>query len=457
MVGGTRFGTNWWIASDYGAAEHGPFAVVFQLISMVVVFGELGIASTYGVRRIAAARGASGDDLDRLVNGLAAALLIVHGAALLLLLAACVPLAYTGVVPVGLLIPASFWLIGFGFYRVAMMVATGLERTDAALVATLLFYGAWLAWLVTGMLRMVDVPTLVTGWAWVLPVAGVAACAAVTPRLDAAGVKWHFCPGAAVGALPMIVRAVPYGLPVTGTFVVPGIACLLLAAIADAVAVSHFQIVYSVAILAHLVAVPFATAARARWSQLHARAAGATADTGAVLAAGVRLVGAVALLAVAAHALAGRSVLGWLHADYAVHVTWLLALGAAVAVDAVRMLLDQLLLARGAVGVVVRLEPVRHVVLLGVGLWLVPAHGAVGAVAAVIASMAVNTVLKAHCARRMEGFNAWPSLGLIAGAAALAAGFGPGWPAALLASAAAVGLGWAGRRGGGWLSNRESE
>lgn len=440
VVGGTRFGTNWWIAREFGAAMHGRFAVVFQLISMVVVFGELGIATTYGVGRIAAARASADRGMQRLVNGLAAALILVHGATLILLLVACLPLAFAFDVPIELLVPASFWLIGFGLYRVAMMVTSGFERTDLALVATLIFYGAWIGWLVTGMRRGVDLTVLVTGWAWILPVAGAAGCAAVTPLMRFRGMRWRVCPGAVVEALTLIARAVPYGLPMAGTFAVPGVACLLLAAVADPVQVSYFQICYSVAIVAYLVAVPFATAALARWSRLHVDDAAPADAAPALLAAGVRLCGGVALAALALHALCGPHVLGWIDTVYADQVTLLLALAAGVALDAVRMLLDQLLLARGVVREVVRLEPVRYAVLLGAGLLLVPAHGAAGAVVAVVLSMAVNTALKARLARRHEKLSVWWFLGVIAGAAVLAVVFGPTWVSAVICGGAAAGL-----------------
>lgn len=241
-------------------------------------------------------------------------------------------------------------------------------------------------------------------------------------------------------ALKLIARAVPYGLPMAGTFAVPGVACLLLVAVADPVQVSYFQICYSVAIVAYLVAVPFATSALARWSRLHVDDTAPVGAAPAVLTAGVRLCGSVSLASLALHALCGPRVLGWINTVYADQVTLLLALAAGVALDAVRMLLDQWLLARGAVRAVVRLEPVRHAVLLGAGLLLVPAHGAAGAVVAVVLSMAVNTALKARLARRHEQLNVWSFLGVIAAAAVLAVVFGPTWPSAVVCAGGAVGL-----------------
>ena len=436
VVGMSRFGTNWWIAAHYGAAEHGRFAVVFQLISAVIVVCELGIASAYGVRQIAAARDAATGTLGRLINGLAVSLLVVHGLALCVVLGVALPWTERFGISAALLTPAAFWLIGFAFYRVSVMVATGCERAEAALAATLLFYGAWIFWLIVGTGRGVSLAALATGWAWTLPVGGLLACGVVTPMLHRRGVTWRMGGTRSVAsAVPLILQAVPYGLPVVGTLLVPGILCLLSAWARPAESVSHFQICYAMAILANLAAQPLGAAVLARWSRGHLAG---DMPSGTELNRAVRLSGGVAIIALGLHAMAGAWLLGRLGAGYAAEVNLLIGLAAVISLDAVRVVMDHFLLAIGRVRRVAWAEGGRLAVLVMAGVPLVHVHGPMGAVIALAMATILNTVLKTGFVTVAMGAGFWAPVSVVAATSTMALLLPRGWPVAVICAVAVI-------------------
>ncbi|MDP6057671.1 MAG: hypothetical protein QGH33_02210, partial [Pirellulaceae bacterium] len=114
IVGIVRFTTNCLVAWKYGPIEHGRFALVFQFVSMLLVVGELGIVTSFGVRQIALAAAHRRTTLNQLINNLSGTLLLAHLALGVILFLLAARLEHWLHADSVLLRLASIWLIGFG-------------------------------------------------------------------------------------------------------------------------------------------------------------------------------------------------------------------------------------------------------------------------------------------------------------------------------------------------------
>ncbi len=455
LVAGARFITNWLVASHYGPVEHGRFALVFQFVSMLIVMGELGIVSTFGVRQIALAASGPRGRLNRLINDLSGTLLLVQFGLAIVLAVFAEPLARVLGANAPMLRLASVWLVAFVLYRTTMMLANGLESMAYSGLTTVIFYRAWMGWLGWCLAMGDDLLHLFEGWAMVLPLAGAACWLAMPPLLRRHELSWRPRLSGPRTTLGTVVSALPYALPLMGTLVLPGVMCLLLARWHDSAQVSYFQICFSLGILANVVALPAASALLPALTRMSAAESdvpmpmapggrAAPLSTGDLVRRGFFLMTILVSLAFALYWPLGRTVLGLVGPAYTVHVLVLLLIAAGVGFDACRVLLDQRLLASGHVRPVAWAEAGRFAVLLAVAAWAVPPFGVRGAAVAVFVSMVLNCLAKVAAARALVQLNLWwpfAALAVLLGAIAAAGHWLNGW-LALLVWLGGAGLLW---------------
>ena len=424
IVGLSRFSTNWLVADAYGPAEHGRFAVVFQFISMLLVIAELGMVSTYGVRQISLATLRDRATLGSLVNNLSGVLLAVHLLAAAALLVLAEPVGRWLGADGHLLRLAAIWLVGFGLYRLTMMVANGLEAMAYSAATTLLFYALWMCWLAACLSRQLPLQSLFAGWAVGLPIAAAVCWLLMRPLLHRYDLRWRPRFTNLRQATTTIAASLPYSLPLTGTLILPGVACVLLVRLNGSLEqVSYFQICFSVGILANLAAVPTAGAILPTLSCLIASDPADGLDRARTLVRrGVTMISAVVTLPLAIFIWFGSQILSLIGDAYGPHAPVLLLIAGAVVLDAFRMVVDQLLMASRHVRAVAWAETGRFAVLIAVAWMVVPEWGALGAAVALLLSTLVNFLTKLIMARRLMGLNLWlEGTGLAAGLAVMAA------------------------------------
>jgi len=424
IVGVSRFLTNWLIASVYGPQEHGRFAVVFQFISMVLVAAELGMVMTYGVRQIAltAVRDRSG--LPGVVNELSGVLLAVHLLMAAALFVVAAPLGQWLGADGTLLRLAAVWLIGFGIYRLTIMVANGLEAMAYSTATTLLFYAVWMAWMTVSLRRQLPMDRLFAGWAVTLPVAAAACWLLLRPLLRRHGLRWRPRLTNPRRAMMMIAASLPFSLPLTGTLILPGVVCVLLVRLNGSLEqVSYFQICFSLGILANLFAVPIAGAILPAVTRMIARDAESNGPGGdgfdrarRLVRRGVTVICVVVTLPLAVYFWAGTWILSHVGNEYGSNATVLLIIATAVVFDAFRMIVDQLLMTTGHVRAVAWAEVGRFAVLIAAAWSVVPASGARGVSMALLLSTLVNFVIKLIMAQRFMRLHLWiEALALVVG------------------------------------------
>ena len=429
VVGVTRFVTNWMVAHTYGPQEHGQFALVFQLFSMLVILGELGMVEIFGVRQISIAARRGRTSLNSLINDLGGTLLLVH----VCMVAALLVLAE----PIGRLLshdPAfvhltwflrliAAWLVGFVTYRMTMMVANGLETMVYSAITTLMFYGAWSAWLIIALIQKRPLSDLMVGWSVLLPIAGLGCWLVMWPLLRRHDLRFRPRLSGTKNTTAMMIEALPFSLPLMGTLVLPAVMCVLLTQWSRSEHVSYFQICFSLGILAYLVAVPMSNAMLPTLTRvlghhgeqgLESSSDVARASVQRMVRRGMGILAALATLVFAFYGAFGERVLDLVRREYGLQVMVLLLISAGVGFDVWRMLIDQLLLARGQVRVVVWIEAARYVVLVLAAYVLIGQWGARGAAMAVLLSMVINCVLKMVAAQRLMMLNLWaPWAGLV--------------------------------------------
>ena len=450
IVAATRFATNWLVAAWYGPGEHGRFVVVFQLISMLVIVGELGMVSTFGVRRISMHAIDDRGGLDRVVNDLLGTLYLIQvGLALTLLLAAGPLGAWLGA-DVHLLRLASAWLIAFGLYRSTMMVCNGLESLGHGLATTALFHGAWLAWLAFSLHHRVSLENMMGGWSIVLPSAAALGWLLLRPLLRRHGLRWRPRMAGPFVLWRTVVAALPYAASLMGTLIVPGVMCLLLVRLRDQQQVSLFAVCYSLGILANLAALPVTGAMLPALTRLLAAEQKDAARAAGLVRRGLVLVAAAVTVAFGLYVFAGRFLLALVGEIYAGQVGVLLLVAAAAAFDGCRLVIDQWLIARGDVRAIAWIELLRYAVLLVAGWWLIPSSGAAGAAAAVLVAILVGAAAKLFWSAVFGRLAAWQPFTLLAILLAGLAWLHHAMPATWMAPAAAVAAGaaWVWMAGG---------
>lgn len=406
MVGGVRFASNALVAWKYGPIDHGRFTVIFQLFSTLVIVGELGMITTFGVRQIslAAARGQS--TLNQLINRLSGTHLLIHASIAALLVIFAAPLALWLKVDDAHIRLVGAWVFGIAIYRLTMMLANGLERSVYFTVTTLIFHFGWMLWLMVCLGTDRSLGNLYVGWAIAFPTAALVGWAVMPPLLRRYHLRLRPRISSLKHTLGMLLTAFPYSLPMTGTLILPGIMCVVLAPRWQSPSeISFFQIAFALSVLPNLVAIPMSNAMLPALTRL-TTASGVEADAAEpnrLVRRGYGLLAALATLAFACFWPLGGWLLGLIGDDYRDQHAVLLLLSAGIAFEVCRLLVDQLLMASRHVRVVAWAEVVRYVVLILVALWCIAQWGAIGAAAAVVFSMLVNFVTKIIAVRRLMG------------------------------------------------------
>lgn len=404
---GVRFATQWLVAWGYGRSEHGQFAVVFGLVTMLVIAGEFGLISTFGVRQIALATGRSRRELNDLINRLSGVLLLINIVIGVVLLALAELIGEWLKVNSHLLRLAAVWPMGFVLYRITMMIANGLEAMHYSVRTTILFHLFWMVWIVICVTARWSLETLVAGFS-VAFMAGATVSWLMMPSLFRLhSLRWRPNLYALRDSAITILHALPYSLPQMGLLILPGLVCLLIMAWQGQEQVSDFQICYSLAILGYLIALPLSHAILPRLTRvLKGGAIGQDSAKWLVYKSGNLLI-SFGTLVFGVLWLSGKSLLDLISDEHSQQTAVLLIIAGGVAFDVHRILIDQLLMASQHVAWVAASEIVRYVTMLGFAAWMIPRWGAVGAAWAVTISMMVNYLAKLVGAWHLANLLIW--------------------------------------------------
>ena len=419
LANAVRFLTNVLLAWTYGPKEHGRFAVVFGLISLLIVIGEMGIVTTFGVRQIALATQGDRSALSALTNRLSGLLLLMNLVIVAAVWLLAEPMGQWLKVDSSLLRLVAVWPIGFCLYRLTVMVANGLEAMTYSAGTTAIFHGIWLVWLGIGLVSEVSLDELLVGFSIAFVAAGFASWLIMPSILHRWQLRWRPWFSGVGQMARTIFSALPYALPQMGVLILPSVVCLLIITWKSQDQVSFFQIAYSLAILAHLVALPVAFALLPRLTRLmHGDIASQEAARDLVRTTASVLI-ALSSLIFALYWIGGDTILNLMGPAYAGQHTILFIIAASVIFDVHRTLIDQLLMASRHVTYTAWSEMGRYVVLFTVAYWTIPRWGAEGAAAAVAASMIVNFFAKLAGAHYFMGMKLWDHLLAVLGLLAL--------------------------------------
>lgn len=420
VVGGARFASNWLVAWKYGPADHGQFTIVFQLFSTLVIVGELGMVTTFGVRQISLAVPRGESTLNQLINRLSGTHLLIHTGIAVLLVIFATPLALWINVDDAYIRLVAAWIWGIAIYRLTMMLANGLERSVYFTATTLIFHSGWILWLTVCLLTHRSLGYLYVGWAIAFPSAAVVSWAVMPPLLRRHHLRLRPCISSLKHTLATLWSALPYSLPMTGMLILPGIMCVVLAPLWQSRSeISFFQITFTLCVLPNLVAIPMSNAMLPTLTRLTTASSGqaniTTAEPNRLVKQGFGLLAAFATLAFACFWPLGSWLLGLIRDVYRDQHAVLLLLSAGISFEVCRLLVDQLLMASRHVRVVAWSEIARYIVLIVVALWGIALWGAIGAAVAVTSSMLVNFVIKIIAARRLMGLRLYTEAIALAG------------------------------------------
>ena len=374
---------------------------------MLVIVGEFGLISTFGVRQIALAMGRSHRELNDLINRLSGVLLLINVVIAVVLLALAGVIGEWLKVNSHLLRLAAVWPVGFVLYRITMMIANGLEAMHYSARTTILFHFFWLVWIVICVAAHWPLETLFAGCSVAFVVGATASWMVMPPLFRLHSLCWRPSLYSLRSLAITILHALPYSLPQMGLLILPGLVCLLLMTWQAQEQVSDFQVCYSLAILGYLIALPLSHAILPRLTRmLKDDAIGQDSAKWMVYKSGNLLI-SVGTLIFGVFWLVGKNLLGLISDEHGQQAAVLLILAGGVAFDIHRILIDQLLMASQYVAWVAVSEIVRYVTMLGFAAWMIPRWGAVGAAWAVAISMAVNYLAKLMGAWHLTNLPIW--------------------------------------------------
>ena len=401
----SAFVGNWLIIRWWGRTAHGQVVWVLAVVWIAIHLSDLGIASKWGVRRIARLRAVEPALVGETVTSLVV-LQVAVGFALglaVVALSGVLASSRSGIEPVYFWVAGS-WIALSVAARTVVMTATGLERMRVVAFLQPLPEIGKLAIVIVAACWGMDIMGIFLGWTAVYVVTAIAAVilAGRLMRPYRGSDRVH---RVSVG---VAVRAIREGAPFFVAFL--GLACLplvmhlLIGESQPSEQISYFQVCFSLAVVSRLVSLPLATALFARVASGAAVESRGTETPSEVLPIAARLLGLVATFLFALYGWKGEALLVSLYgSSYAVAAPVLLLLTATMGVENYSLQLDQILLARQHAGKVAWAEAGKYAALLAAAILLIPRLGALGAAASLGLASALNCVVKLFLIRAEVG------------------------------------------------------
>ena len=403
---------NWAVVRGYGSDEHGRFLWILAASRLLVLLGDLGIASKAGVRRIARRRVTDPGSLGRVISHMVTVQVVFAAvlAAGLILLAEPIASLRSNATPstTEMIVPAlrlagACVLLQVGI-RVCIMISIGFERMLNVLLTNPVCEVLKVAWIFVCWARGLDPVWIFVGWVGanlagltigILLVAplGRAHGFVVRPRLEGPS-----------KVARLVADSFPYYVPFVSMLGLPFLMVLLIGyrlsgpAGADAQS-SFFQVCWSLALISRLVSTTAATAIFPRVAHLDASRAD-SGKIGPLLTQASRLTGLASSGLFAMFLAAGALLLGGIYGPgYAQAKSILLVLAMATAIENYTQQLDQVLMGTRSARVVMWTELLKFLLAAGAAWWLIPAHGAQGAAVAVAGAVVVSALVKVVATR----------------------------------------------------------
>ena len=393
---------NWAVIHWYGSDFHGNLVWLISATQIALMASDFGLANKAGVRTIARLLAQGSDRLDQAVSSVVYVPIFVAA-----VLAGCMFMFGEVLadarpeVDAGLVRWAASWIILSAGVRACRAVAIGCERSFNILLMVPLAETLKTTWVFVCAAASLPGEAVFYGWTGAWAVALAVSLLRLRTLLREFGMVVSFTAIRTADTIRVVLEALPFHVQFMGLVGLPFILQLILGSwyaaeeSATRLAISSFQVCFSLALIPRLLGMPISTSLLPRIAHLWAIQEDGHAQIGAILQQLTRLLGVTGTLVFALLCTWGPALLTLLYpAEYAGATVTLLILVAAIGIDNYSLQLDQVLMATQYAKVVAFLEVLRYGTLILVAWFLVPESGATGAAVSVLIGAGINVAGK---------------------------------------------------------------
>lgn len=354
---------NWMLVRAYGQTLHSQITLLVSIMTTVTLIADLGLASKYGVRKLARLRFQNRERLSAYVSTTLLLLLILAISFSLSIIFLSSFLSDLFSLSRFAVIMLACWVLGSTLQRACSMVAISFEKMQWLVLFTVVSQFLLCGWSGVSLAFLLPIEQLYIGWSIIWGLAILAGGCVVVRLLREFSVNVFAQLLSARETGKIIKETIPYFIPVLSSTGLPAL-CFVLVGLHSEDNLSILQVCFSLALVGRVISQPIATALFPILSRLDQDSQDSE-QTGIIIHQVIRGLGLVMSLVFIGTWLLGEWVLSKYSPEYTRGLYALVLFTVGVTIEGYKTQLDQILMASRYVGITVRLEVVKVLLIAG--------------------------------------------------------------------------------------------